>query len=80
LHHLTHAANQLDEAFGKTSEITRCGAETTDAIDGMVNGGLTEYITIDYNSEIGGWSGWKDFIEKLRVLEDEWELEGKKML
>lgn len=34
MHHLTHAANQLESAFSNTFELRKCGVETPDAQGG----------------------------------------------
>lgn len=80
LHHLTHATNQLEEAFGKTFEIKKCGLEMGDAMGGRVNDGRTENITIEYDSDIGGNGGWQNFLGTLKKLEDEWDHEGMSVL
>lgn len=80
LHHLTHATNQLDAAFGKTFEMKKCGLEMGDAMGGRLNDGRTENITIEYNSDIGGHGGWKTFVEQLTKLEDDWDHEGVSVL
>lgn len=79
-HHLTHASNQLEEAFGNKFEFKKCGLEMGDAMGGRVNDGRTENITIEYNSDIGGNGGWKAFLAKLKQLEDEWDHEGVSLL
>lgn len=76
MHHLTHAANQLENAFSSTFEIRKCGVETPDAQGGRVNDGRSENITIEYDSA-SAKEGWKAFLEKLNALEDEWEHEAK---
>jgi hypothetical protein len=80
LHHLTHAANQLETAFSKTFEIKKCGLEMGDAMGGRLNDGRTENITIEYDSEIAGTGGWKAFTAELKKLEDEWDHEGMSVL
>jgi hypothetical protein len=78
LHHLTHATNQLEEAFGKLFELKKCGLEMGDAMGGRLNDGRTENITIEYDSDVGSSGGWKKFVEKLTMLEDEWVHEATK--
>lgn len=75
MHHLTHAANQLEAAFRDSFEIKKCGVETPDAMGGRVNDGRCENVTIDFNSDTSTES-WKDFLARLTVLEDEWDHEG----
>jgi hypothetical protein len=72
---LTHATNQLVAAFGNEFDIKKCGVETPDAMGGRVNDGRTENITVEFHSDSANM-GWKDFLGKLRRLEDEWEHEG----
>lgn len=79
MHHLTHAANQLDAAFGQTLDIKKCGVETPDAMGGRVNDGRSENITIEFESDTSPES-WKDFLARLKSLEDEWEHEGMSVL
>ena len=76
MHHLTHAANQLEQAFSNTFEIRKCGVDTPDAQGGRVNDGRSECVTIEFDSETAT-EGWKEFLEKLQTLEDEWEREAK---
>lgn len=78
MHHLTHAANQLDAAFG-TFDIKKCGVETPDAMGGRVNDGRSENITIEFESDSSPES-WKDFLARLKTLEDEWEHETTSVL
>jgi len=73
LHHLTHAANQLDAAF-KTFDIKKCGVESPDAMGGRVNDGRSENITIEFDSDTSPES-WKTFLGRLKSLEDQWEHE-----
>jgi hypothetical protein len=72
---VTHAGNQLEEAFGKIFEIKKGGLDTPDYMGGRVNDGRTECITIEYDSDAAGPGGWKSFKEKLALLEDEWKRE-----
>jgi hypothetical protein len=74
MHHLTHAANQLEAAFRDTFDIRKCGCDTPDAMGGRVNDGRCENITIEYESETAK-EGWKQFLGRLKALEDEWEHE-----
>jgi len=76
MHHLTHAANQLESAFSDTFELRKCGVETPDAQGGRVNDGRSENITIEFDSDTAK-EGWPQFLERLRALEDEWEREGQ---
>jgi len=76
MHHLTHAANQLEAAFGDIFELRKCGVELPDAQGGRVNDGRSENITIEFDSEKSKL-GWTAFLEKLGALEDEWEREGQ---
>ncbi|KAL2064397.1 hypothetical protein VTL71DRAFT_4891 [Oculimacula yallundae] len=78
LHHLTHAANQLDAAF-KSFDIKKCGVSTPDAMGGRVNDGRSENITIEFESDASSES-WKEFLARLKALEDEWEHEGMSVL
>ena len=80
LHHLTHAANQLQAAFGSKFEMKKCGVESPDAMGGRVNDGRSENITIEYESESAGELGWKEFLHQLTALEDEWDHEGMSVL
>jgi len=80
LHHLTHAANQLEAAFGSKFDIRRCGVETPDAMGGRVNDGRSENITVEYDSSGKDALPWKDFLAKLKALEDEWDHEGVSVL
>jgi hypothetical protein len=80
LHHLTHATNQLEAAFGRKFDIRRCGVETPDAMGGRVNDGRSENITIEYDSGAQDTMAWKDFLVTLAALEDEWEHEGMSVL
>lgn len=80
LHHLTHAANQLRGAFGKTFNLNTCGVETPDAMGGRVNDGRSENITIEYQSDAEGAQNWKTFLVELQRLEDEWDHEGMSVL
>ena len=77
MHHLTHAANQLDAVFRDAFAIRKCGVETPDAMGGRVNDGRSENVTIEFDSETSSES-WSDFLARLKVLEDEWEHEGFK--
>ena len=79
LHHLTHATNRLEEAFGKSFEMNTCGLDKGDAMGGRLNDGRTENITIEYNSNVGANGGWKAFVDNLKKLEDEWDYEGIEM-
>lgn len=79
MHHLTHAANQLEAAFRATFDIRKCGCETPDAMGGRVNDGRCENITIEYETETAK-EGWKQFLGRLKGLEDEWEHEESSML
>jgi hypothetical protein len=54
----------------------KCGLEIGDAMGGRVNDGRTENITIEFNSDIGGDGGWKNFVGTLKKLEDEWDHES----
>ncbi|CZT03425.1 uncharacterized protein RAG0_10180 [Rhynchosporium agropyri] len=78
LHHLTHAANQLDEAF-KSFDIKKCGVESPDAMGDRVNDGRSENITIEFESDTS-LESWKEFMARLKALEDEWEHEGMSVL
>ncbi|TVY84020.1 hypothetical protein LSUE1_G002957 [Lachnellula suecica] len=78
-HHLTHAANQLEAAFTEPFDIRKCGCEFGDAMGGRVNDGRCENITIEYETETAK-DGWKAFLGKLQVLEDEWAHEEASML
>jgi len=80
LHHLTHAANQLEGMFGSTLDIRKCGIEAPDAMGGRVNDGRSEHITIEYDSDAAGAVGWQDFMSRLTGLEAEWEHEGMSVL
>ncbi len=75
MHHLTHAANQLEAAFRDSFEIKKCCVETPDAMGGRVNDGRSENVTIDFDSETASES-WEQFLARLKTLEDEWEHEG----
>jgi len=75
MHHLNHAANQLEAVFRDTFDIKKCGVETPDAMGGRVNDGRTENVTIEYQSE-NAKEGWPDFLARLKLLEDEWDHEG----
>jgi hypothetical protein len=79
LHHLTHAANQLDAAFSATFDIRRCGLDTPDAMGGRVNDGRSENITIEFDSDTSK-SGWTEFLATLKGLEDEWDHEAQSVL
>ncbi|KAH7419564.1 hypothetical protein BKA64DRAFT_20603 [Cadophora sp. MPI-SDFR-AT-0126] len=79
LHHLTHVVNQLDAAFGKTLDIKKCGVETPDAMGGRINDGRSENITIEFESDTSPES-WKEFLARLKSLEDEWDHEGMSVL
>jgi hypothetical protein len=46
---------------------------------GRVNDGRTENITVEFDGETAK-GNWKEFLGRLRGLEDEWEHEGKKTL
>lgn len=74
-HHLTHATNQLEAAFGDAFDMRKCGVETPDAMGGRVNDGRCENVTIEYESEKAA-VGWAEFLGKLKALEDEWDHEG----
>jgi len=76
LHHLTHAANQLEAAFGQTFDIRKCGVEVPDAMGGRINDGRSECVTIEFESDTA-ISTWEDFLGKLKALEDEWEREAE---
>jgi len=76
MHHLTHAANQLESAFSDNFELRKCGVETPDAQGGRVNDGRSENITIEYDTETAQ-EGWSEFLKRLSDLEDEWEREGQ---
>ncbi|KAH8672010.1 hypothetical protein BGZ60DRAFT_374224 [Tricladium varicosporioides] len=75
MHHLTHAANQLESAFATSFDMRKCGCDTPDAMGGRVNDGRCENITIEYDSETAK-EGWTEFLGRLKTLEDEWEHEG----
>lgn len=77
MHHLTHAANQLEAAFRDSFEMKKCGIETPDAMGGRVNDGRSENVTIDFNSDEATES-WSNFLARLKTLEDEWDHEGHK--
>jgi len=81
LHHLTHAANELEAAFGTefNVEFKKCGIETPDAMGGRVNDGRTENITVEFDSE-SAKVNWAQFLGRLRGLEDGWEHEGERTL
>lgn len=74
MHHLTHAANQLESAFREEFDIRKCGCDHPDAMGGRVNDGRSENITIEFETETAK-EGWKQFLGRLKVLEDEWEHE-----
>ena len=76
MHHLTHAANQLESAFSATFELRECGVETPDAQGGRVNDGRSENITIEFDTETAK-EGWSEFLKRLSDLEDEWQREGE---
>jgi len=76
LHHLTHATNQLEAAFSETCDIRKCGGEAPDAMGGRVNDGRFECMTIEFDSEAAR-EGWREFMARLKGLEDEWEHEGE---
>jgi hypothetical protein len=75
MHHLTHAANQLEGAFRDSFDIKKCGVETPDAMGGRVNDGRSENITIEFDSDTSSET-WSEFLARLKVLEDEWEHEA----
>jgi len=77
LHHLNHAASQLEAAFSDIYDIRmkKCGVETPNAMGDRVNDGRCENITIEFDSETAT-QGWEQFLEKLKHLEDEWANEG----
>jgi hypothetical protein len=77
MHHLTHAANQLEAAFRDSFEMKKCGVSTPDAMGGRVNDGRSENVTIDFNSD-ESTETWSNFLARLKVLEDEWDREGHK--
>jgi len=79
LHHLTHAANQLEGAFSATFDIRKCGLDTPDAMGGRVNDGRCENITIEFDSDTSK-SGWTEFLATLKGLEDEWDHESLSVL
>jgi len=79
MHHLTHASNQLDAAFGTTFDVRKCGLEKGDAMGGRVNDGRSGNVTIEFDSNASK-DGWKSFLRKLKTLEDEWEHEGMSVL
>jgi hypothetical protein len=74
MHHLTHAANQLESAFSDTFEIRKCGVETPNDQGERVNDGRSENITIEFDSDTAK-EGWAEFLGRLRALEEEWERE-----
>jgi hypothetical protein len=76
LHHLTHATNQLEDAFSKKFEMKKCGLGMGDAMGDRVNDGRTENVTIEFNSEIAEHGDWKSFLGSLKRLEDEWDHEA----
>ncbi|TVY30139.1 hypothetical protein LHYA1_G001097 [Lachnellula hyalina] len=78
-HHLTHAANQLEEAFREKFGIRKCGCDSPDAMGGRVNDGRCQNFTIEYETETAS-EEWRQFTERLRRLEDEWEHEEVSML
>lgn len=53
--------------------------ETPDAMGGRVNDGRSENITIEFESDKSPES-WKEFLARLKSLEDEWEHEGMSVL
>lgn len=75
MHHLTHAANQLEAAFRDSFDIKKCGVETPDAMGGRVNDGRSENITIEFDSDNANET-WSQFLGRLKVIEDEWEHEA----
>lgn len=75
MHHLTHAANQLEAAFRDSFDIKKCGVETPNAMGDRVNDGRTENVTIEYESDTAK-EGWLPFLARLKKLEDEWDFEG----
>lgn len=75
MHHLTHAANQLEAAFRDSFDIKKCGVETPDAMGGRVNDGRSENITIDFDSDNSSET-WTEFLARLKALEDEWDHEA----
>jgi len=77
MHHLTHAANQLEAAFRDSFEMKKCGVETPNAMGDRVNDGRSENVTIEFDSDSSSES-WSDFLARLKVLEDEWDHEGHK--
>lgn len=79
LHHLTHAVNQLDAAFGSAFDVKKCGIDTPDAMGGRVNDGRSENITIEFDSD-ASTEGWPAFMVKLKALEDEWVHESETAL
>lgn len=80
LHHLTHAANQLQAAFGTTYAMGKCGVDTPNAMGGRVNDGRTENVVIEYDTEVKDTLPWQGFLDTLTKLEDEWDHEGMSAL
>lgn len=76
MHHLTHAANQLEAAFGASFDLRKCGMETPDAMGGRVNDGRSANVTIEFESDTAQ-TKWVDFLLQLKVLEDGWDLENR---
>lgn len=81
LHHLTHATNELTSAFpaspGSQIQLKKCGVEAPNSEVEIGRGmeGFTENISIEF--ENGEGETWKGCLEKLGVLETEWEGEGR---
>ena len=65
-------------AFGDYFKVERVGVETGGAQDAHEDG-RTEHINIMFDSESRSMA-WKDFVEKLKGLEGEWEREGMNLL
>lgn len=76
MHHLTHAANQLETAFRDSFTINKCGVSTPDAMGGRVNDGRSENVTIEFDSDTSS-EGWSAFLARLTALEDEWDHEAE---
>jgi hypothetical protein len=65
------------QAFKSLHHLTHA-TNQRDAMGGRLNDGRTENITIEYDSDVGSSGGWKKFVEKLTMLEDEWVHEATK--
>ncbi|ESZ92236.1 hypothetical protein SBOR_7362 [Sclerotinia borealis F-4128] len=71
LEHVTRAMQQVEDAFGNTFELKKCGIDSPDAMGGRVNDGRSENVTVEFDEGVTTES-WGEFLGRLKGLQDGW--------